>query len=117
MTLASNVGQLLPLISAVRHFVSAGTPSSATSFYYTIYPAGSNTPLSGGTQLLAGPATASGATAPATPAGGTNYKGLTTSDRLSFNTGNLAAKANLMLPAGVYQVIPLSLLGHQRMMI
>lgn len=82
----------------------AGSPSAATAFYYTIYPVGSETPATGGENLLADPATATGATVPSTPSGSTDYRGLTPFDRLQFNTGNLALKSGLTLAAGVYQV-------------
>lgn len=80
-----------------------GNPSAATAFYYNIYQLTSETPVNA-QPLLAASETADGATAPATPTGGTNYMGLTTSDRLSFSTGNLASLSGLTLPAGVYQV-------------
>lgn len=86
----------------------AGTPSAATAWYYNIYRVGDGTPVNT-SPLLADSNTATGATVPTTPSGGTDYKGLTASDRLSFNTGNLATKEGLILAPGVYQVSPQAL--------
>lgn len=85
------------------HCPHAGTPSTATAFYYNIYAEDSNTPVNTA-PLLAAVATATGASAPATPSGSIDYSSLTTADLLSFNTGNLAALTGLTLARGVYQV-------------